>query len=111
MSDFRNIDSAKYNLQTAIEAMVDTCNHVISRTLHEIPTSNADSFRILCDNEVLSKSDKMTYIRMAKFRNRIVHMYDEVNNEEVYNIVTEHLGDFETFIKDIMGNIKSDSEC
>ena len=29
--DFKNFDSAKYNLQTAIEAMVDIGNHIISR--------------------------------------------------------------------------------
>ena len=30
-SDFKNFDSAKYNLQIAIEAMIDIGNHIISR--------------------------------------------------------------------------------
>lgn len=107
LSDFRNFDSAKYNLQTAIEAMVDICNHIISRTIRDIPMSNADSFRILCDNGILSQSDKLTYANMARFRNRIVHMYDEVNNEEVYNIVIGRLGDFEKFIQDILAYIQT----
>ncbi len=30
-SDFEKYDSAKYSLQTSIEAMIDICNHIISR--------------------------------------------------------------------------------
>jgi len=35
---------------------------------------------------------------MTRFRNRIVHLYDEVSREEVYRIVTEHLADFENYL-------------
>jgi len=31
VSDFKYFDSAKYNLQTAVEAMIDIGNHIISR--------------------------------------------------------------------------------
>ncbi|NLM64709.1 MAG: DUF86 domain-containing protein [Firmicutes bacterium] len=43
LSDFRSVDAAKYNLQTVVEAMIDTCNHVISRKRLRIPTSNVES--------------------------------------------------------------------
>ncbi|WP_264357896.1 DUF86 domain-containing protein [Carboxydothermus hydrogenoformans] len=38
---------------------------------------------------------------MAKFRNRIVHFYDEVDDIEVYRILQSNLGDFDSFILQI----------
>ena len=39
---------------------------------------------------------------MAKFRNRVVHMYDEVNKEEVYDILLNHVEDFGLFIQSVV---------
>ena len=36
---------------------------------------------------------------MAKFRNRLVHIYWDIDKEEMYNIIQTNLGDFEKFIK------------
>jgi uncharacterized protein YutE (UPF0331/DUF86 family) len=38
---------------------------------------------------------------MAKFRNRIVHIYNEVDPEEIYKIVQNNLEDFVMFLKEI----------
>ena len=43
LADFRSIDSAKHNLQTSIEAMIDMCNHIISRKRLRAPATNAES--------------------------------------------------------------------
>lgn len=42
---------------------------------------------------------------MAKFRNRIVHMYFDVSDEMIYEITQNNLEDFEAFIKNIVKNI------
>lgn len=39
---------------------------------------------------------------MVKFRNRAVHMYDTIINEEVYQIIQHHLSDFDDFIRAII---------
>ena len=38
---------------------------------------------------------------MAKFRNRIVHFYDEIGEKEIYEIIQDNLKDFEVFLQDI----------
>ena len=68
-SDFREYDSAKYNLQTAIEAMLDICNHIIAQNAYEIPLTNADAFRLLCRKKILSPDMENSYVAMARFRN------------------------------------------
>ncbi|WP_454053626.1 HepT-like ribonuclease domain-containing protein [Clostridium sp. Marseille-Q7071] len=39
---------------------------------------------------------------MAKFRNRIVHMYFNVDDEMIYDIAQNNLEDLERFIKNII---------
>ncbi|MCW3488582.1 HepT-like ribonuclease domain-containing protein [Dethiobacter alkaliphilus] len=39
---------------------------------------------------------------MVKFRNRAVHLYDEIADEETYKIIQNHLTDFEKFIAAIV---------
>jgi len=67
----------------------------------EIPKTNADSFRVLCRENILSPHKEETYTAMARFRNRVVHMYDQVDNREVYRILKNNLEDFVDFVKDI----------
>ncbi len=39
---------------------------------------------------------------MIKFRNRAVHLYDEINAEEVYTILEHDRGDFEVFLRAVV---------
>lgn len=100
-SDFKNFDSAKYNLQIAIEAMINIGNHIISRKGLGAPKTYRDTFEILHKGNILSKENAATYKLMARFRNRIVHFYDEVDDREVYNILQNNLSDFSSFIEHI----------
>lgn len=102
LDDFTNFDSAKYNLITAIEAMIDICNHIISREKYEIPITSSDSIKILVKHQILALTDQPTFIAMVKFRNKAVHLYDQINDEEVYIILQENLGDLERFITAIV---------
>lgn len=102
LHDYKLTDSTRHNLQIAIEAMLDIANHLIARRSLEIPRQNADSFVILCRHGILSKEMEATYASMARFRNRIVHLYDEVDNREIYRILQEHLHDYDSFIRDIV---------
>lgn len=56
---------------------------------------------IVCNEEVLYEST----IQMIKFRNRIVYLYQEVNNEQVYEILQTGLSDIQEFIDQIEKNV------
>ena len=101
ISDFKEFDSAKYNLQTTIEAMLDICNHIIARNAFEVPKTNVDAFRMLCRKNILSADMEDTYTALARFRNRVVHLYDQVDSREIYRMINENLGDFKRFLEDI----------
>ena len=101
VADYRNYDAAKYNLQASIEALIDISNHIISRENLGVPESNAESFKILAQNGIISEDKLTIFTAMARFRNKVVHLYDEIDNAEIYRIITEHLEDFDYFVKQI----------
>lgn len=43
----------------------------------------------------------MIKLKLAKYRNRLVHFYAEVSPEELYKIIKENLGDFNIFLSSV----------
>ena len=99
--DFRSIDSAKYNLQTSIEAMIDICNHIISRKRLRVPATNVESFEVVSEAGLLPADVLPVYRSMARFRNRIVHMYDDVDDSQIHEILQTRLDDIRTFVQHV----------
>jgi len=102
ISDFRNSNSAKYLLQVSIECCLDISNHIIASEKFRSPDDYADSFRVLNEQKIVPDSLIDRLIEMAKFRNRIVHVYWEVDEDLVYDIIQNYLSDFELFILSIL---------
>ena len=42
-------------------------------------------------------------LQMAGYRNRLVHLYNEVTDEEVYGILMKNLPDLRDFVRQIRG--------
>ncbi|HBJ1646276.1 DUF86 domain-containing protein [Clostridium botulinum] len=101
IDDFTKVDSAKYLLQVSIEAMLDISSHLIARNRWGRPKDNKEHFQMLFDNGIIDEKDVLIYFNMAKFRNRIVHMYFNISDEMIYDIVQNNIDDFERFIANI----------
>lgn len=96
--DFRNYDSTKYNFIKVIEAIIDISNHIIARKGLGVPRTFSDAFEILNKAGLISKEESEIYKRMARFRNRLVHFYHEVDENEVYIILKNNLEDIRSFV-------------
>ncbi|MGB9721559.1 MAG: type VII toxin-antitoxin system HepT family RNase toxin [bacterium] len=106
LADRHKIGSAKYNFVVAIEAIIDMCNHIISKNRFRTPEDYADTFTVMFENGVFDLDLTETLKKMARFRNRLIHIYWEVNNQELHRIMRENLDDFEKFliaIKEYLG--------
>jgi len=88
-------------LHTAIEAMIDIANHVVARRGLGVPTTYRDAMDLLSNEGIVPEEMRETLRRMVAFRNRAVHLYDEIDADEVYEILTERLGDFDDFVSAI----------
>jgi uncharacterized protein YutE (UPF0331/DUF86 family) len=98
-ADPHRIASAKYNLIVAIEAVIDICNHFISKNGYRVPEDYADTFLVLQENKLLPMEMLDSLMKMAKFRNRLVHLYWQIDLKQLFAILGENLNDFDIFLE------------
>ena len=93
LADPHKIGSAKYNFIVAIEGMIDLCNHVIAKNSFRAPEDYADTFGVMAERGAFDEEYTNTLTQMARFRNRLVHIYWEVdNNAHHSDSATRHKG-------------------
>jgi uncharacterized protein YutE (UPF0331/DUF86 family) len=91
------LGAAKYYLQVAVECCLDVANHIIARQGLRAPVSYADSFTVLGENGIIEQSFVTTAHQMVRMRNRLVHLYWEVDAIILYETLQHNLGDFDRF--------------
>jgi uncharacterized protein YutE (UPF0331/DUF86 family) len=91
------IGSAKYYLQVSIECCLDVANHIIASENFRAPEDYADSFKVLEENDLLDPEEGIKLRQMAKFRNRLVHLYGEIDDAYVHNFILNNLKDILNF--------------
>ncbi|NOZ07057.1 MAG: DUF86 domain-containing protein [Chloroflexi bacterium] len=97
VTDLLKQGAARYYFQVAVEACLDVAHHVIARQQWRKPETYADAFAVLAEQGVVDKDFLPTLARMARFRNRLVHLYWEVDPNTIYQILQENLADFDRF--------------
>ena len=102
LSDFTKIESAKHLFQVSVECCLDVGNHIIASERFRAPKTYAETFEILAEEKIIADDFLPTARQMVQFRNRIVHLYWEVDAEVIYDILQKNLEDFETFTSQIL---------
>ncbi|MEK6546650.1 MAG: DUF86 domain-containing protein [Nitrospinota bacterium] len=97
IADFRNIDSALHRLQTSIQALLDIGSYIIASLGLRTPNTNAEIIDILSEAGYIPKDQVEKYIKMSQFRNRIAHLYNHIDTEMLYDILTNELDDIKEF--------------
>jgi len=106
-SNSDNFRIAFYDLHRSLEAVMDIGSHILSRIPGARPTSYKDIPRFLEKHKIISSdfaNNQLT--KMAGYRNRMVHFYGEITEQEIYNIIQEELEDFYTFCSYIQKVLK-----
>jgi len=101
-ADSRNPSSAESYLRRGLEALLDLGRHILAKGFgrgvvyyKEIPAAMSE-YGVIDAAQALLMSD------MAGYRNRLVHFYDEVSHEELYEICSKQLGDVEGVLNAIL---------
>jgi uncharacterized protein YutE (UPF0331/DUF86 family) len=100
------LGGAKYYLQTAIETCINIGSHIIASEGYRAPKDYRDVFSVLNENQILPDDFTVTLRQMAGLRNRLVHLYWEIDDAQIYDILQNDLGDFERFAKLIISFIE-----
>lgn len=93
--------SAERYLQLAIECCINIGNRLLSIIQIDKPVKTpetyADIFTELGKLNIIPRDYTATMISMVRFRNRIVHMYWDIDPDQLYTILQENIGDFTRF--------------
>lgn len=96
----------EHHLRRSLEALLSCGSHILSR----IPGAKFDDYAAiaakLVEYEVLPVEFRQKAIKMAKYRNRLVHFYHEVSKEELFEILKHYLSDVENFHTHLLRFVK-----
>lgn len=100
--DFRNTTLAERLIHVTIEAMLDIGSHIIAEESLGEPLEYRDIFVILTKAGILPKKLEKQFVSLAGLRNRIVHLYDEIDHELLHKAMQTEIDDFEIFTEVVL---------
>jgi len=100
-------DIARSRLLTAIEAALNICYYLAAKKIHQVPEDYSHCFELLGLSGMLPDELAGRLSKMARFRNRLVHLYWDIDYSAVYEIICNDLKDLEDYAMEIGKFIES----
>ena len=103
MADRRNVWAAESCLRRALEALMDLGRHIAAKSFGRGITEYKEIASVLKEGGVLDDESYLRFRTLAGYRNRMVHFYHEISDNELFEICTRQLSDIPetaTIIKD-----------
>ena len=97
-ADPRMVAAGDSYLRRALEALLDLARHVLAKGFARAPAEYAEVARQLGEVGVVDVTVAARLEIMARYRNRMVHFYDEISEPELFGILTRELGDIEAVV-------------
>ncbi len=111
LSDKKNFAVAEHYLRRALEAVFDIAGHVVSRypfSAGKRPSTYKGLALVMAEKKIVSEDfGTKVLVQMAGYRNRMVHFYDEITDQEMYSILQNKLSYIETFAGAVVNILKN----
>jgi uncharacterized protein YutE (UPF0331/DUF86 family) len=101
LNDEIALGSAQFRFLLAVEVCVDIGRHIIATEGLSAADTYADVFTSLAEAGIIATSQVESLRAMARFRNRLVHLYDETDDAEIVKALQHDLGDLDAFRQQI----------
>ena len=88
-----HVAAGESNLRRSLEALLDLGRHVLARGFGVAAVEYSEIGPKLAECRVLNRTQGQTLRKIGGYRNRLVHLYDEVIPEELHKILTAELKD------------------
>jgi len=93
------VDIAENRLRRALEALFDLGRHLVVKSGAGVPSDYCSVIDMLREKQVLPEEFARQISGMAGYRNRLIHDYNKVTPDELYQILQGRLTDFALFCK------------
>lgn len=94
-SDSRNVWTAESCLRRSLEALLDVGRHLVAKLAGTGVAEYRAEGRSLGEHGVVDKETADLLVKLAGYRNRMVHFYREVTAAELFGICANELHDVE----------------
>jgi uncharacterized protein YutE (UPF0331/DUF86 family) len=101
--------AGRYLIQVAAQTCIDLANHVIASSRWRAPRDYRDMFTVLEENGVLDSDLGERLRALASLRNRLVHLYEDVDDSLLHRALPDGLRDLDAFGRAIAGLIERES--
>jgi uncharacterized protein YutE (UPF0331/DUF86 family) len=102
VGDKDKVAAAESYLRRALEATFDVGRHILARSGGaDLSTEYKGIAKGLGDKGIVPLELAGTLIDMAGYRNRLVHLYHLVQEDELYEILQTDLDDLRAFVREI----------
>lgn len=98
-------DIASFRLIKVIEGAIAICQNISAKHLKKAPESFADCFQVLSESKIIDHNLAKNLQQMARFRNMLIHVYWNMDYEQIYDIITNHLGDVTEFLNQVNSTV------
>ena len=95
LADRRNYHIAESCLRRSLEALLDIGRHILAKGYGTAVSEYKAVATVLQRQNVLEKDEARILHTLAGYRNRMVHFYDDISDEELYGICARELGNVE----------------
>lgn len=97
-ADPRMVAAGDSYLRRGLEALLDLGRHILAKGFGRAPAEYAEIARQLGDVGVIDAARSARMITLARYRNRMVHFYDEISDQELYDILSREITDIEDVV-------------
>lgn len=98
-----DIYAGRYLVQVAAQTCIDLANHVTASEGWRAPRNFGDAFSVLSEHGVIDGALAGRLRGLAGLRNRLVHVYDAIDDTRVHMAMSTGLPDLEEFATAIAG--------
>jgi len=101
LADIDLQEGISFNLHLAIENCTDLAAHIISAEGLGVPGSGSEMFYLLEENGYLSRTLTEKMIKAVGLRNLIVHEYDKIDLNRLFEIINKDTKDINDYVASI----------
>lgn len=102
------VDIAENRLRCALEALFDLGRHLLVKSGAGVPRDYHSVITMLRESKFLPEDYAAKITGMAGYRNRLIHDYNKVTPQELYQIIQTRLSDLELFCRYVVDQIDAE---
>ena len=103
-------DGIYKRLEHSIENLIDAFSIIYSELNLGIPSDDEDILNRLEEHKIFPKKIMKLVKGMKGLRNILIHKYGTIDDDMVFELLTEKLGDFDKISKQIVGYVEKEAK-